>query len=71
MKTAALTVYAFTLAKLEDSPLSERIELYTALAELAPTPAERRRLAALASELTDIERRHRQLLIDLGDGASS
>lgn len=60
---AILTDFVLQRSKTEDSEV--RINLYRALAEVAPVPDEAARLRRMAADLESVDQRHEQLLLDL------
>ena len=66
MSTAASNVLTeFVLDRMEHEPIGKRIELLRSLAIYThATPSQRAEFHALADELEQIERKHRQLVLD-------
>lgn len=67
MSAAARNVLTeFVLERMELEPIAKRIELLRSLAifNVSGSPKEREELHALADELEQIERKHRQLVLD-------
>jgi hypothetical protein len=68
MTPARQALFAFVLDKLQVEPVAKRIDLYRALAaELSETEPAFQLLTSLADELETIEKKHKQLRLDLGD----
>lgn len=60
-----LTLIAeYTLAHMDHEPVSRRIELTLALAELSPTAADKAALLNHANALREIETAHQQLVLN-------
>ena len=54
----------YVMQKAAEEPLRIRVQLYRAMAEVAPTPDRARQLRDLANGLEEIEARHDQLQLD-------
>jgi CTP:molybdopterin cytidylyltransferase MocA len=65
--TPAVRIADYVLAKSPAEPTAVRIQLYTDLAALTPDDGRSASLLKLADELREIDRRCRQLRLDLGD----
>lgn len=65
-------ITGFVLDRMEAEPIAKRIELLRSLAILDTNaaPKEREHFHALADELEQIERKHRQLVLDFKRRAS-